>query len=129
MEEKKKKVSGEFKGRKFVRGREGEDVYSEEYVRWLEEQSKRIQNAEGLWKKIVELCNKGAIITFEEDFGDNTLTISVNGNHTHVGVPDGDFSTLLEHLNNVLSGGPGLSFHPETPEHIYRQHDGHEDVL
>lgn len=65
---------------------------------------------EAIVRKIVELCNEGKPVGFEEDFGGNTLTIFVEKMHTHVGVPDGDFDLLVDNLYNSMHGGPGLSW-------------------
>jgi hypothetical protein len=52
----------------------------------------------------------GASVGFRHDFGDNTLTIYVNGNHTHVGTPGGTFEELIDQLHNLLINGKGLSW-------------------
>jgi len=80
--------------------------------------AQRIERAEGILKTLVLITNTGGAVTFEDDWGGNSLTVSIDGNHTHVGLPEGTFEDLLEQLKNVLAGGPGLSFHPETPKNI-----------
>lgn len=44
------------------------------------------KKCEAVLRLIVEIANKKGYIGFEEDFGENTLTIVVNEmGHTHVG--------------------------------------------
>lgn len=69
-------------------------------------------------QKMVLICNNGNVVSLEDDFGGNTLTINVDGGHTHVGVPDGDFDTLIDQLYHTLHGGPGLSWHPQHPPEV-----------
>jgi hypothetical protein len=61
-------------------------------------------------EKIVQLVNEGHIIRFEEDWGGNTLTLYIDNKHTHCGVPDGSFETLVESLHDTLVKGRGLTF-------------------
>lgn len=61
-------------------------------------------------EKIVQLVNRGHIIRFEEDWGGNTLTLYIDDKHTHRGVPDGNFETLVESLHDILVKGRGLTF-------------------
>ncbi len=68
---------------------------------------------EAILKKMVEQANEGKTVALEYDFGGNTVTINVGKAHTHCGVPDGDWETLVENLYNSLHGGPGLSWHSE----------------
>lgn len=87
-----------------------------------EKPSKTTDKCEAILRKIVEVCNKDNKIAFERDLGDLTLTIFLNGSHTHVGIPDGStdenaWNILVDHLYNCLHGGPGLSWHcPEEEE-------------
>lgn len=61
--------------------------------------------------KLVELINKGHVITFEADiYGENTLTLYIDNLHTHCGVPGGSFDDLVESLYELLVNGRGLSF-------------------
>lgn len=68
------------------------------------------EKCKAIIEKITELCNEGKPVGFESDFGDNTLTILVDHSHTHVGVPDGNFDTMVDHLYDSLHSGPGLSW-------------------
>lgn len=62
-------------------------------------------------RKLVELINKGHVITLEaDDFGENTLTLHIDDLHTHCGVPDGSFDDLVESLYELVVNGRGLSF-------------------
>lgn len=67
---------------------------------------------EAIIRKIVELANTGKPVQFDDDWGGWSLTVSVGGAHTHVGISgqDGSFELLVENLCNVLYGGPGLSW-------------------
>lgn len=73
-------------------------------------------NLVSIFKKIVEICNAGTSITFESDFGDNTLTVIIDDNHIHIGSPDGSFDTLIIDLHKSLQGGAGLTWDPVEPE-------------
>jgi len=73
----------------------------------------RETKADAILRAIRDRCNEGSIITFEKDWGDNTLTINIDKSHTHVGIPgkdDGSLDQLVDNLYNVLYGGPGLSW-------------------
>lgn len=78
------------------------------------------EHCEAIIRKVVELANKGKHIAFKEDWGGNSLTIFINGAHTHVGGIDTEeheasFGQLAEELYNSLHGGPGLSWYdPNT---------------
>ena len=62
-------------------------------------------------QKMLEITNKGTPIILEEDFGGNTMTISIKDQgHTHVGVPDGNFDVLVNNLHDLLLEGRGLSW-------------------
>ena len=67
-------------------------------------------------QRIVELANSGKIVSFEEDWGGNSLTVNVDGGHTHVGLPDNSFDLLADNLYNSLHGGPGLSWAGPSPD-------------
>jgi len=69
------------------------------------------QKCELILRQMLEIVNSGKSITLEEDFGNNTLTISIKDQgHTHVGVPDGGFDILVNHLHDLLLEGRGLSW-------------------
>jgi len=74
-----------------------------------------------IFKKIVQVCNSGTEVKFESDFGDNTLTIIIGDSHTHVGVPDGSFDTLIESLHASLHGGPGLTWDNGYPDVLSKE--------
>jgi hypothetical protein len=63
-----------------------------------------------IFEKIVESVNKGDTIAFEEDGGDNTLTVWCNSEHTHVGVMGESFETLVDNLYDLLVKNRGLSW-------------------
>ncbi|MBP2070881.1 MAG: hypothetical protein PWR08_1634 [Thermoanaerobacterium sp.] len=63
-----------------------------------------------IFKKILELVNEGHTVSFEEDLGGNTITIYLDDIHTHCGVPDGDFDTLIRSLYDLLINKRGLSW-------------------
>jgi len=69
-----------------------------------------------VFKKIVEVCNSGFDVTFESDFGDNTLTIIIDDNHIHIGSPDGSFDTLMADLYNALHNNQESIWDPVEPE-------------
>lgn len=78
------------------------------------------EKSEAILKKIVELANAGKTVSFDEDWGGNSLTIHVGDGHTHVGGVgslddagnhvDSEFDQLVDELYNSLHGGPGLSW-------------------
>lgn len=68
------------------------------------------EKCKAIIEKIVELTNEGKTVSFEDDWGGNSLTIFIDKMHTHVGMPDGDFEMLVDNLYNTLHGGPGLSW-------------------
>lgn len=72
--------------------------------------AKRINKPRAIIAKIVELANSGKRVTFEEDFGGNTLTVFIDGQHTHCGCPGAPLSNLIDGLYASLHGGPGLSW-------------------
>jgi len=80
---------------------------------------RELGKSEAIVQKMVELANDDRPVTFEQDFGGNTVTLYVGQNHTHCGVPDGAFELLVQNLYNSLHGGPGLSWantgRPEIP--------------
>ena len=64
-----------------------------------------------IMRKILELANERGQVSFERDFGGNTLTILLSHidrmtnetkgvSHTHVGVPSGTFEVLVDNLYN-----------------------------
>lgn len=61
-------------------------------------------------QRIIELANSGKSVSFEEDWGGNSLTVNVDGGHNHVGLPDCPFDLFVDNLYNSLHGGPGLSW-------------------
>ena len=61
-------------------------------------------------EKIVELVNQGHAIRFQEDWGENTLTLYIDDQHTHCGVPDGSYEILVKSLHDTLVKGRGLTF-------------------
>jgi hypothetical protein len=73
---------------------------------------------EAILRKMLEFANSGKPVTLDEDWGGNSATIIVDGGHTHVGIPgeDGTWEIFVDNLYNSLHGGPGLSWHPSSPE-------------
>ena len=65
-----------------------------------------------LIEAIRDASNAGHTVTFSTDWGYNSLTIEVNGSHTHVGLPveDCTIDQLEEDTIQALTGGPGLNF-------------------
>ena len=63
-------------------------------------------------RQMLDLANKDKSVKIESDFGKFTATVYVGSAHTHIGVPDPDFTFdgYVEQLYNALHGGPGLSF-------------------
>ena len=53
--------------------------------------------------KLLELINAGETITFSEDFGGNSLTISCSFDHWHCGWMDGTFDSMLYELLRTLT--------------------------
>ena len=56
---------------------------------------------------------KRVVVGLADDWGPWSLTLMVDGGHTHVGNPDydgGNWEETIEQLRNSLTGGPGLSF-------------------
>lgn len=65
-------------------------------------------------ENILERCNKNpgsheAVIGFSDDWGGNSLTVFMDGSHTHVGQPGGTFANLVDSLHRLLVHGEGLS--------------------
>jgi uncharacterized protein YuzB (UPF0349 family) len=60
--------------------------------------------------KILEMVNKGHRVAFEEDWGGNSITVFVNDCHTHCGISEGSFDSLVKSLHETLVEGSGLSF-------------------
>ena len=79
-------------------------------------------------ERIIELTNLGQPVLFHDDFGGHTLTVLVGKSHTHCGVPDGSFNQLVDSLHATLTGGPGLSWSPETPDGIGPKACGGEEA-
>jgi hypothetical protein len=71
----------------------------------------RRDKCEAILEKILELVNQGRRVAFEEDWGGNSLTLFIDGAHTHCGVKGNSWNDLINSLHSTLSGGPGLSFH------------------
>ena len=68
-------------------------------------------------KAILEFANRGEWVTFSEDWGKNTLTVTLDlmtryedNKHTHCGTPEGTFDELVNSLYNLLVKGKGLSW-------------------
>jgi hypothetical protein len=61
-------------------------------------------------RKILDLVNTEHTVSFEEDLGGNTITIYLDDMHTHCGVPNGDFDTLIKNLYELLINNRGLSW-------------------
>jgi len=76
---------------------------------------RELGKSEAVIKKVVELANAAQPVTFEGDWGENTITLSIGKGHTHCGVPDGTFEGLVVSLYNSLHGGPGLSWAGDIP--------------
>jgi len=64
---------------------------------------------------IRDICNKEGRITFEEDWGDNSLTISFHGGHTHAGFPGGSEENLIDSLHDMFVENRGLSIVKNEP--------------
>lgn len=62
-----------------------------------------------IFKMFISLINEGHRITLEGDMGGNTITLFINNIHTHCGIPDGSYQTLIETISRTLKG-QGLSF-------------------
>ena len=63
-----------------------------------------------VFEKILDIINENKVIVLTEDFGDNTLTIEIDGRHTHCGSPSGTFEQLVDSLHGVLIDKKGLSW-------------------
>lgn len=77
----------------------------------------RLQKYEEIVKAMAELAwadpEKRVAVGLADDWGKWSLTLLVNGGHTHIGLPagdGGDWEHTVEQLRNSLCGGPGLSF-------------------
>ena len=77
------------------------------------------EKAVAILKRIHAICNEDnpkdpdrtKLVTFEQDWDGYSLTICIDGAHTHVGYPGcDDFGVLVDNLYNTLHGGPGLSW-------------------
>jgi len=76
-----------------------------------------LYHARRLIETIVKLCNDGKRVSFAEDTGGNTLTVSINARHSHVGTHECNTQELLDQLHGLLVEGRGLSWHDETEEY------------
>jgi len=76
-----------------------------------------LYHARRLIETIVKLCNDGKRVSFSEDTGGNTLTVSINARHSHVGTHECTTQELLDQLHGLLVEGRGLSWHDETEEY------------
>lgn len=63
-----------------------------------------------IFRKILELVNEGKTVIFSEDWGENSITVAVEGAHWHCGTPEGSFQQMIEELHRlvVVDGGPKL---------------------
>ena len=73
------------------------------------------EKCEAILKKVLEIVNEDNVektVMFSSDWGGNSMTITIDGAHTHVELPepDGTWELLVENLYNTLHGGPGLSW-------------------
>ncbi len=60
---------------------------------------------------IIKTCNDGEVVSFEADWGGNSLTVQVGAGHTHVGNDSAPLSIMVDELHGALTGkGPHLSF-------------------
>ena len=57
----------------------------------------------------VDKCE--SVVGFTRDWGGNSLTVLIDGGHTHVGDPEHPFWMLVEDLHALLTSGFGLSVH------------------
>lgn len=78
--------------------------------RFIEFEALASINMKKLFGKIVELCNAGKTIGFGADMGENTLTIEMDGKHSHIGVPQGSIEFLIKNLYELLVEGKGLTW-------------------
>ena len=53
-------------------------------------------------KAIISLANKGHRLSFEEDWGENSLTFYFDGRHTHLGRPKFPMEFLMRDLHYLL---------------------------
>lgn len=74
------------------------------------EQMTIAEKALSIFKHIQEICNGGKKVSFERDFGDNTLTVLIGDFHSHIGYPTCNFPQMIDNLYNLLDGGQGLSW-------------------
>lgn len=58
---------------------------------------------------ILILVNKGHTVSFKNDWGGNSITLFIDGKHTHCGVDEGSFDLLVQSLHDVLVQHRGLS--------------------
>lgn len=61
-------------------------------------------------KAIIDSVNSGEPLTFDEDMGDNTITIATRKAHTHCGNPEATFDELIDSMHDLLVKGKGLSW-------------------
>lgn len=59
---------------------------------------------------ILNLVNQGHTIRFVQDWGGNSVTLSIDGKHTHCGMFDEDFEKIIKDLHQTLVDNRGLSF-------------------
>ena len=74
------------------------------------------EKCEAILKEIVRRCddNRGTepdepVISFAQDWGGNSITLYVDGSHTHMGSHEGTFDQLINGLHDFLLEGKGLS--------------------
>jgi hypothetical protein len=64
---------------------------------------------ESILTSIVAICQEGHRVSFEEDLEGNTLTLSVDDAHTHVGHPDASLMELGDSLASALRSHPAAN--------------------
>jgi hypothetical protein len=60
--------------------------------------------------KVFELANKGTNVTFEEDWGEGSITIYCGDRHTHCGFQGASEEKLIRNIYETLVMNRGLSF-------------------
>ncbi len=63
-----------------------------------------------IFKKVLKIVNEDSVISFVRDWGDNSLTINIDGSHTHCGDPKSSFENLIDDIYNVLIEKRGLTW-------------------
>jgi hypothetical protein len=80
-------------------------------------------NCEAIVRALLQKANNGEGVSFQKDFGGNTLTVFFGPHHVHVGTTDGDFSKMVASLAHELQKERINWNDPEVKKRIAKSRD------